>query len=101
MRLPVPPYEPQRSRSSDGAVCPRRNDANRLPPHTRRIFLDALLKLDLPVDRILMLWRAEGYHRLERLEYGVALDGRSVGLLDGAETGGYPGFVGGDGLAVA
>jgi hypothetical protein len=31
---------------------------------------------------------------------GVAFDGHAVGALDGAEAGGYPGFAGGDGLAV-
>ena len=36
-----------------------------------------------------------------RAEYGVAVDGHAVGVLDGAETGGYPGLAGGDGLAVA
>ena len=39
--------------------------------------------------------------RLGRPEHGVALDGYPVGVLDGAEAGGYPGFAGGDGLAVA
>ena len=32
---------------------------------------------------------------------GVALDGRAVGVLNGAEPGGDPGLAGGDGLAVA
>ena len=31
----------------------------------------------------------------------VALDGHAVGLFDGAQAGGDPGFAGGDGLAVA
>ena len=34
-------------------------------------------------------------------EHGVAVDGHAVGVLDGAEADGYPGFAGGDGLAVA
>ena len=38
---------------------------------------------------------------LGRPELGVAVDGRAVGLFDGAEAGGYPGLAGGDGLAVA
>ncbi len=32
---------------------------------------------------------------------GVAVDGGAVGLLDGSQPGGDPGFAGGDGLAVA
>ena len=38
---------------------------------------------------------------LGRPEYGVAFDGHAVGVFDGAQPGGYPGFAGGDGLAVA
>ena len=37
------------------------------------------------------LWWTEG---------DVTLDGHAVGVLNGAETGGYPGLAGGDGLAV-
>ena len=37
-----------------------------------------------------------------QIEYDVAFafDGRAVGVLDGVETGGNPGFAGSDGLAV-
>jgi hypothetical protein len=38
---------------------------------------------------------------LGRREYGVAFDGRSVGVLNGSEPGGNQGLAGGDGLAVA
>jgi hypothetical protein len=38
---------------------------------------------------------------LKRCERGVALEGHAIGVLDGAEAGGYSGFAGGDGLAVA
>ena len=38
---------------------------------------------------------------LRRRVGAVALDGRAVGVLDGAQPGGDPGFAGGDGLAVA
>ena len=38
---------------------------------------------------------------LGRRVEGLALDGHPVGVLDGAQPGGYPGFAGGDGLAVA
>ena len=38
---------------------------------------------------------------LRRPGCDVAFDGQAVGLLDGAQAGGYPGFTGGDGLAVA
>jgi hypothetical protein len=34
-------------------------------------------------------------------ERGVAVDGHAVGVLDGAQAGGYAGFARGDGLAVA
>jgi hypothetical protein len=34
-------------------------------------------------------------------ECGVTLDRDTVGVLDGAEAGGYAGLAGGDGLAVA
>ena len=62
-------------------------------------WLGALLQLDLPVGR--MLRRAACSGGLRRPEHGVAFDGHAVGLFDGAEAGGYPGFAGGDGLAVA
>src|SRR6266566_1996071 len=48
-----------------------------------------------------MLSRTTWSNWLGWAELGIALDGRAVGVLDGAETGGYPGFAGGDGLAVA
>ena len=38
---------------------------------------------------------------LRRAKDGVAFDGHAVGVLRGAQAGGYPGFAGGDGLAVA
>ena len=38
---------------------------------------------------------------LRRPVRGVAVDGRAVGLLDGAQPGGDAGLAGGDGLAVA
>ena len=38
---------------------------------------------------------------LERPEHSAAFDGHAAGLLDGSEPGRYPGFAGGDGLAVA
>ena len=61
--------------------------------------LGALLQLDLPVGR--MLRRTARSGGLGRPERGVAFDGHAVGVFDGAEAGGYPGFAGGDGLAVA
>ena len=45
-----------------------------------------------------MVHRAEGSGGLRR---HVALDGHAVGVLDGAQPSGDPGFAGGDGLAVA
>ena len=48
-----------------------------------------------------MIGRATCFGGLRRPEYGVAFDGRAVGVLDGAEAGGYASFAGGDGLAVA
>ena len=48
-----------------------------------------------------MLRRAACSGGLGWLNIGVAFDGHAVGLLDGAQAGGYPGFAGGDGLAVA
>ena len=39
--------------------------------------------------------------RLGRVVRGVVVDGRAVGLFDGAQAGGDAGFAGGDGLAVA
>ena len=48
-----------------------------------------------------MLRRTACSGGLGRPEHGVALDGHAVGVLDGAQAGGYPGFAGGDGLAVA
>ena len=56
-------------------------------------------RLDLPVG--CMLRRAARSGGLWRADYVVAVDGRSVGTLDGAQAGGYAGFAGGDGLAVA
>ena len=38
---------------------------------------------------------------LSRHVHAVALDGRAVGVLDGAQPGRDPGLAGGDGLAVA
>ena len=61
--------------------------------------LSAQFQLDLPVSR--MLRRAACSGGLRRPERGVAFDGHAVGVLDGAEAGGYPGLAGGDGLAVA
>ena len=48
-----------------------------------------------------MVRRATYSAELGRREYRVAFDGHAVGVLDGAQAGGYPGFAGGDGLAVA
>ena len=48
-----------------------------------------------------MLMRSACSGGLGRPEHDVPLDRHAVGLLDGAETGGYPGLAGGDGLAVA
>ena len=48
-----------------------------------------------------MLRRTACSGGLGRPEHGVAFDGHAVGVLDGAQAGGYPGFAGGDGLAVA
>src|SRR6266516_6521777 len=59
----------------------------------------ALLQLDLPVGRMFM--RAACSVGLGRPERGVALNGHAVCVLDSAQAGGYPGFAGGDGLAVA
>jgi hypothetical protein len=59
----------------------------------------ALLELDLPVSR--MPRRTTCSIGLGRPGHGTALDGDAVGLFDGAQAGGYPGFAGGDGLAVA
>src|SRR5689334_2988969 len=61
--------------------------------------LGALVKLDLPVGR--MLRRAERSDGPRRPEPGAAFDYRVTGVLDGAQPGGDPGFAGGDGLAVA
>ena len=48
-----------------------------------------------------MLRRAACLGGFRRSGHGVAFDGHAVGVLDGAEAGGYAGFAGGDGLAVA
>ncbi len=61
--------------------------------------LSVLLQLDLPVGRMLRSTAGSGGFR--RAEYGVAFDGHAVSLFHGAEAGGYAGFAGGDGLAVA
>ena len=58
-----------------------------------------LLQLNLLVGH--MLRRTERSGRLRHREYGVVFDSCAVGVLDGAQAGGYPGFAGGDGLAVA
>ena len=58
-----------------------------------------LFQLDLPVGRTLRRTACSG--GLRRPERDVAFDGHAVGVLDGAQAGGYPGFAGGDGLAVA
>ena len=62
-------------------------------------WLRALIKLDLPVGRLLN--RAGRSDGLRRPEHGAALDGRVIGVLDGAQPSGNPGLTGGDGLAVA
>jgi hypothetical protein len=59
----------------------------------------ALLQLDFPVNR--MISRPACCGVLRWPVHGVALDRYTVGVLDGAEPGGDPGFAGGDGLAVA
>ena len=59
----------------------------------------ALLELYLPVSR--MPRRTTCSIGLGWPGHGTALDGDAVGLFDGAQAGGYPGFAGGDGLAVA
>src|SRR6266487_1673365 len=59
----------------------------------------ALVKLDLPVGRVLS--RAGRSDGLRRPGHGAALDSRVAGVLDGAQPGGDAGFAGGDGLAVA
>jgi hypothetical protein len=61
---------------------------------------------DLPVKAKLttvgrMLGERHAHGGLVRREHGVALDGRAVGVLGGAERGGDSSLVGGDGLAVA
>src|SRR5204863_4600951 len=61
--------------------------------------LGALVKLDLPVGR--MLTGAVRSGGLRRPEHGAALDCRGAGLLDGAQPGGDPRLAGGDGLPVA
>ena len=48
-----------------------------------------------------MLERAACSAEFGRRERGVAFDCYAVGPLDGAQAGGYSGFAGGDGLAVA
>jgi hypothetical protein len=48
-----------------------------------------------------MLRRATHSAELGGGEYGVAFDGRSVGVLNGSQPGGNPCLAGGDGLAVA
>jgi hypothetical protein len=58
----------------------------------------ALFQLNLPVCR--MFKRTACSCGFGRPEYGIAFDGHAVGVLDGAETGGYSGLAGGDGLAV-
>ena len=61
--------------------------------------VSSLSQLDLSVGR--RLRRTTCPRGLGRPEHSVAFDGHAVGVLDGAEAGGYPGFAGGDGLAVA
>ena len=48
-----------------------------------------------------MLRRAACSSSRRRAEQRVAVDRHPVGVLDGAQPGGYPRFAGGDGLAVA
>src|SRR5579863_8423807 len=57
------------------------------------------LEADLPVG--LELRRARCPGGFPRSVRGAALGGGSVGLFDGAETGGDPGLASGDGVAVA
>jgi hypothetical protein len=63
------------------------------------VVLIPLAQLDLPIGR--RLWKGRRHGRLWRAEDGVAVNRRAVGVLDGAEAGGYSCFAGGDGLAVA
>ena len=62
-------------------------------------WLGVLLQLDLLVGRTPRRRRCSD--ALRRRERGVLVDGHAVSVLDRAETGGDPGFAGGDGLAVA
>ena len=59
----------------------------------------ALLEFDLPVGR--MLRRTKSRNGLGWYKHDVALYGHPIGVFDGAQAGGYPGFARGDGLAVA
>ena len=58
-----------------------------------------LLQLDLRIG-LVFKW-AKCCRVLGRLGHAVALNGHAIGVLDGAEAGGYPGLAGGDGLTVA
>ena len=63
--------------------------------------LSALLQFYLSVGRTIRIFACCGDGSRVDGVGGVAFDGHAVGVLDGAEPGGYPGLAGGDGLAVA
>jgi len=56
-----------------------------------------LTHFNLPVDLALR----GATDRLRRREHSVTLDRNPIDLLDGPQSGSYPGLTGGDGLAVA